>query len=167
MVLAGSEIRRTPLKTYRLEKELWLPRARGEVFDFFSDAYNLNAITPPWLHFEIRTPRPIVMQVGTRLQYRLRLHGLRLHWLTEITAWEPPHRFIDRQLEGPYRQWVHEHLFTERDGGTLMRDRVDYAVPGGLLGPVLHRFFVGPDVVRIFAYREAKLIEQFLVPKRA
>src|SRR5262249_38693588 len=135
---------------------------RGEVFAFFSDAHNLDAITPPWLHFQVLTPRPIAMGVGTRLRYLLRLHGVRLYWLTEITAWEPPHRFIDRQLEGPYRQWVHEHVFSERAAGTLMRDRVDYAVPGGLLEPLLHRFLVGPDVARIFAYREAKLIERFL-----
>jgi ligand-binding SRPBCC domain-containing protein len=132
------------------------------VFAFFSDAHNLNAITPPWLHFEILTPQPIAMRVGTRLRYRLRLRGVPLHWLTEITAWEPPQRFVDRQLEGPYRLWVHEHIFTERDGGALMRDRVDYAVPGGFLGPLLHRLFVGPDVARIFAYREERLVARFL-----
>jgi ligand-binding SRPBCC domain-containing protein len=132
------------------------------VFAFFSDATNLDALTPPWLHFEIRTPQPIAMCAGTHIQYRLRLHGVRLHWLTEIAVWEPPYRFIDRQVKGPYRQWLHEHVFTEQEGGTLMRDQVDYAVPGGLLEPLLQRLFVGPDIETIFAYRQQKLMERFL-----
>ncbi|MFO0841134.1 MAG: SRPBCC family protein [Gemmataceae bacterium] len=84
-----------------------------------------------------------------------------IHWRTEIAAWEPPFRFVDRQVKGPYRRWVHEHTFEEHDGGTLLRDRVDYAVPGWLLEPVVHGLVVGPDVRRIFDYRRAKMIELF------
>jgi ligand-binding SRPBCC domain-containing protein len=86
---------------------------------------------------------------------------LPLSWRTEISAWEPPHRFVDRQVKGPYRQWVHEHLFEQRRGGTLMRDRIDYAVPGWLLEPLISRLLVARDVERIFAYRRDKMQELF------
>lgn len=146
---------------HTLTSELWLPRSGGELFAFFSDAHNLDLLTPPWLHFRILTPHPIPMHQGTQIDYRLRWRWLPLRWRTEIAIWEPPHRFVDRQVRGPYRQWVHEHTFAECDGGTLMRDRVDYAVPGWLLEPALHRFIVGPDVQRIFAYRQGKMKELF------
>ena len=80
-----------------------------------------------------------------------------MRWLTEITAWEPPHRFIDRQVRGPYRLWVHEHTFEERDGGTVVGDRVNYAVPGGPLEPLVHRLVVGADMARVFAYRRDQM----------
>jgi ligand-binding SRPBCC domain-containing protein len=81
--------------------------------------------------------------------------------VTEITAWEPPRRFVDRQRRGPYRLWVHEHLFEEQREGTLIRDRVRYAVPGGPLAPLLHRLLVGPDVRKIFAHRRQVLTAIF------
>ena len=139
--------------------EQWLPRPRHEVFDFFSDAHNLEVLTPAWLHFRILTPYPIPMQSGTQIEYRLRWRGVPLFWRTEISVWEPPHRFVDRQIKGPYRQWVHEHTFAERDGGTLMRDRIDYAVPGWLVEPIVARLIVTPDVERIFAHRRQKMQE--------
>jgi ligand-binding SRPBCC domain-containing protein len=144
-----------------LTTELWMPRPVEEVFAFFSDAHNLDVLTPPWLHFRVLTPAPIEMRQGTVIEYRLRWRRLPLFWRTEIAAWEPNKRFIDRALKSPYRQWVHEHTFEERDGGTLMRDRVDYAVPGWLLEPLLDRWVVGPDVRGIFAYRRKKMIELF------
>jgi ligand-binding SRPBCC domain-containing protein len=146
-----------------LTTELWLPRPRAEVFAFFSDAGNLDVLTPPWLHFHIRTPRPIALHAGARIEYRLRWRGIPLSWRTEISVWDPPHSFVDRQVRGPYRRWVHEHTFEERDGGTLLRDRVDYAVPGWLLEPLVHSLVVGPDVRRIFAYRRLKMQELFAV----
>jgi ligand-binding SRPBCC domain-containing protein len=142
--------------TYTLQDELWLPRGIDEVFAFFADAYRLEEITPPWLHFRVQTPQPVSMFAGTLIDYRLRLHGLPIRWRTEISEWDPPVRFVDRQLIGPYRLWRHLHTFEERDGGTLVRDRVDYAVPGGRL---IHRFFVRPDLERIFAFRHQKLTE--------
>ena len=141
--------------------ELWLPQPRDRVFAFFADARNLEAITPPWLNFEIRTPTPVEMRVGARIDYRLRVHGLPVYWRTEITAWDPPFRFVDEQRRGPYRQWVHTHDFEERDGGTLCRDRVTYAVPGGAL---VERLFVRRDVERIFAYRRDALRSLFPAP---
>ncbi len=127
-----------------------------ETFAFFADAGNLEEITPPWLHFEILTPRPIVMGVGTLIEYRLRLHGVPFSWRTEIAAWEPPVRFVDRQLAGPYHHWHHEHLFRAVAGGTEVRDRVRYCPRGGA---VIHALFVGRDVRRIFAYRQARLLQ--------
>jgi ligand-binding SRPBCC domain-containing protein len=94
------------------------------------------------------------MHKGARIQYRLRLHGIPLHWHSEITAWEPPLRFVDTQIRGPYRSWVHEHRFECLDGGTLMRDRVTYEVSGGAL---IHRFLVAPDLERIFQFRKSRL----------
>ncbi|MFZ5787076.1 MAG: SRPBCC family protein, partial [Acidobacteriota bacterium] len=137
-----------------LTSELVLPRPREEVFPFFADARNLERITPPWLRFRILTPGPIGMREGALIDYRLRIHGVPVRWRTRIAAWEPPFRFVDEQVRGPYRSWVHEHLFDAVDGGTLCRDRVEYAVPGGA---VVARLLVRPDTERIFAYRREVL----------
>jgi len=148
----------TRIRDPKLESEIWLPRPVAEVFSFFSDARNLEKITPPWLRFTVVTPEPIEMRPGTLIDYRLRVHGIPLRWRSEITVWEPPHRFADEQRRGPYRFWHHEHLFEERDGGTLARDRVDFGVLGGRLA---ERLFVRRDVERIFAYRQKMLEELF------
>lgn len=134
---------------------MWLPRPREEVFAFFADLANLEAITPPHLHFTNAAPG-VVMKQGAVLEHRLRLHGFPLRWVSEITEWQPPHRFVDVQRHGPYRVWNHEHTFEERDGGTVVRDCVRYSVPGGTL---VQRLFVGPDLKRVFDYRYEKLRE--------
>jgi ligand-binding SRPBCC domain-containing protein len=144
------------LKVHELRTEIHLPRPREEVFEFFADAGNLQAITPDWLHFRILTPLPIEMRQGALIEYRLRLRGLPVRWKTEITAWDPPRRFVDEQLRGPYRLWVHEHTFQEADGGTLVGDSVRYAVPGGTL---VDKLFVAREVRRIFAFRQERLRE--------
>lgn len=146
------------MKIFTLDSELWLGRPLQEVFAFFSDPSNLETITPPWLRFEISPPRPLEMRKGTRIDYRLRLHGIPLSWRSEITAWDPPFRFVDEQVRGPYRLWRHEHTFEEKDGGTFVRDHVDYAVPGGLL---VQKFVVARDVAQIFDFRSRKLQEIF------
>ena len=143
---------------FRLTTELHLPVARSQVFEFFADAYQLEKITPPWLHFSVQTPRPIAMQPGTLIDYRLRLHGLPIRWRTKITAWEPPVRFVDEQLVGPYSLWRHLHTFEETSGGTCCKDQVDYAVPGGAL---VHQLFVKRDVRKIFEFRRQTLAEIF------
>jgi ligand-binding SRPBCC domain-containing protein len=101
---------------------------------------------------------PVVMKRGLLLDYGLRLRGIPVRWQSEITVWDPPHRFVDAQRKGPYRHWVHEHLFRAKDGGTKVVDRVDYAVPGGGL---VHRLFVKGAVTSIFRYRGLKLAEIF------
>ena len=146
------------MKTFDFERSTILPLPRESVFDFFSRAENLELLTPPWLSFRILTPRPIQMYEGALIDYQLRLHGIPLRWRSEITVLEPPHRFVDEQRQGPYRLWVHEHRFTEVDGGTKVEDRVRYAVLGGAL---VARLFVTPDVRRIFDYRQKRLRDLF------
>lgn len=146
------------MKSWELRTAIRLPRPRAEVFDYFGDAGNLQEITPPWLHFEIITPKPIHMRPGALIEYKLRLHGIPIRWKTEITAWEPPLRFVDEQLSGPYRLWRHEHTFEEIEGGTLAEDRVRYAVLGGTLA---NRLLVARDLTKIFRYRHRKLQEAF------
>ncbi len=144
-----------------LERSQRLPGPPGEVFEFFSEAYNLEAITPPFLGFEVATPRPIAMHEGTLIEYRLKLHGVRLNWLTRIDVWDPGVRFVDRQLRGPYRLWHHTHTFEPDGGDTLMRDVVRYALPLGPLGEVARLVLVRRDLDRIFDFRQAEIARRF------
>lgn len=146
---------------WSLERELFIPRPRAEVFPFFADAANLERITPPFLRFRILTPPPIAMHAGTLIDYELRLYGLKFRWRTRIEAFEPPHYFVDVQLRGPYKLWHHRHDFEEVPGGTLMRDRVDYDLPFGPLGALARAFFVRRSVEQIFAYRNKTITEIF------
>ncbi len=146
---------------FLLEASQWLPRPLAEVFPFFADALNLEALTPPLLRFHVATPSPIEIRQGTLIDYRLKLRGIPLRWRSEIRVWEPPRRFVDFQVRGPYLLWHHEHLFDEVDGGTLVRDRVHYRVLGGAL---VERFLVRPDLRRIFAFRQEYLARLFSTP---
>jgi len=146
------------MRIYTHASEQWLPRALDEVFPFFADARNLEELTPDWLSFTVLTPEPIPMAVGTMIDYRLAWRGIPLRWRSEIAVWEPPHRFVDRQLRGPYRLWHHEHRFEERNGGTDVIDVVEYAVWGGAVAVNLG---VRRDIERIFDYRRARLVEIF------
>jgi ligand-binding SRPBCC domain-containing protein len=139
-----------------LDVEVWLPRSSEEIFPFYADARNLERLTPPWLRFQIVTPAPIEMRTGTLIDYRLRLRGIPISWRSEITAWEPPHGFVDEQRRGPFRRWVHEHLLEECDGGTVVRDRVTYGTPGGAIAD---RLLVRRDLDRIFAFRRTAILE--------
>jgi len=149
------------MKEFRLTRSTVVHRPLQEVFAFFSAAENLEILTPPELQFEILTPLPIVMNVGTLIEYRIRLHGIPFHWLTEITVWEPGKIFVDVQKKGPYKKWVHTHTFREDGDRTIVEDEVVYAVPGGFLSPLVHKAFVGPRVARIFDYREAAIQAYF------
>jgi ligand-binding SRPBCC domain-containing protein len=111
-----------------LEREQVVGVPLETAFAFYGDPRNLERITPGWLHFEI-VDSPDELCEGSLLRYRLRLFGIRINWLTRIEAWEPPHRFVDAQLRGPYRRWVHTHELEAVPGGTLIRDRVEYRVP--------------------------------------
>lgn len=141
---------------FTLAAHMTLPRTRTEVFTFFADPGNLETLTPPWLRFHILTPQPIIMRIGARIDYRLRVHGLPVRWQSEITAWEPPVRFMDEQRRGPYRVWIHEHTFEEGDGGTEVWDRVRYNVLGGRL---VNSLLVRRDLHAIFRYRQERLRE--------
>jgi ligand-binding SRPBCC domain-containing protein len=149
------------MKTFHHRDEIVLPVPLDEVFGFFAEARNLEKLTPRWLRFEILTKGPITMAPGTLIDYRIRWRGIPLRWRTEIEVWDPPHRFSDRQIRGPYRLWRHEHVFVERDGGTSVIDRVEYAPIGG---EIARRLVVARDVERIFAYRHEVLGREFGAP---
>jgi len=145
---------RDSMKSFRFETSLWLPRPRAEVFEFFADALNLEKITPSWLHFQVITPEPIQIHQGAEIDYKLRIRGFPVRWRSRITAWDPPHRFVDEQVRGPYRVWIHEHRFIDEAGGTLCQDAVQYTPLGGSL---IKKLFVERDVGEIFAYRSERL----------
>lgn len=137
----------------RLVREQFVPQPRADVFAFFADAFNLERITPAFLRFAIVTPPPIVMAVGTLIEYRLRLHGLPFRWRTRIEAFDPDRSFVDVQLTGPYALWHHLHLFEDAPGGTMVRDQVTYALPFGRAGRVVAGAVVDRTLARIFDHR--------------
>lgn len=144
---------RPPENAHKLERKQLLPGTPEEVFPFFADARNLEALTPPFLGFRILTPLPIEMREGTLIDYSLSLFGAPMRWKTRIAAWEPGVRFVDEQLSGPYAFWRHTHSFERRGNGTLMRDVVEYREPLGPLGALAHHLFVARTVERIFDFR--------------
>jgi ligand-binding SRPBCC domain-containing protein len=146
------------MKIREWKTELWLPVPPDKLFEFFGDAANLDAITPDWLHFQILTPMPMRITAGSLIDYRLRLRGFPVRWRTHINVWEPPHRFIDEQIRGPYRMWVHEHTFVPERNGTMVQDYVRYAVPFDWL---VHAWLVRPDIEKIFAFRAETLRKKF------
>jgi len=145
------------MNTFTLRRELWVPNSLSSVFDFFSRPENLERITPPWMRFRILTPPPITMKKGATIAYALRVRGIPLRWLTEIERWNPPYEFIDDQAKGPYKFWRHTHRFSEVDGGTFIVDIVEYALPFGLIGRLVHRLQVARDLSRIFDYRAQRV----------
>jgi ligand-binding SRPBCC domain-containing protein len=142
------------MKTHTLETETTIDSPLAKVFPFFESPENLARITPPSVGFRILTPLPIRMQTGAVIDYTVRVFGFRVHWRTLITDYTPGRQFVDQQIKGPYALWHHTHTFEERDGRTVMRDRVVYALPFGLLGRMVHRLMVRRQVERIFKYRE-------------
>ena len=143
---------------YILRTEQIVHRSIDDVFSFFSDAHNLDLLTPSRLKFRILTPNPIEMRRGTLIDYRLRLRGFPIKWQSEITVWEPPHRFVDEQRRGPYRSWRHEHLFEGFGDHTIVKDIVNYSVPGGQL---VHKLWVEPDLRKIFEFRSETIATYF------
>ena len=146
---------------HTLRASLFVPRARTEVFPFFADAANLERITPPELSFRIDTPQPIAMHRGALIDYTIRLHGLSMHWRTLISVWNPPHEFVDEQLDGPYTTWVHRHTFHAKARGTLIEDEVRYRLPFGWLAEIVHPF-VQRQLAGIFAHRQAEVARRLL-----
>lgn len=152
-------------RVHTLERRQRIERPIDEVFAFYGDARNLERITPPLLGFEVTTPDPIEMGPSTLIEYRLRLHRIPVRWRTRIEAWEPPHRFVDVQVKGPYSLWEHTHTF-EEDGSaaTVIDDCVRYSIPLGPLGDLADRLLVQRDLRRIFDYRREAVARE-LAPR--
>lgn len=146
----------------RLLLKQWVPKSPEEIWPFFSDEHNLERLTPPWLNFNVLGRSTPAMGRGTEIRYRLRLHGIPLHWLTLISDWSPPKRFIDTQIKGPYKLWHHEHRFESLAGGTLLTDSVQYRLPLGSIGNFGGLKFVQHDIEKIFAYRQATVAKIFM-----
>jgi ligand-binding SRPBCC domain-containing protein len=146
-------------KVWRINATQLLPRPIDEVFPFFTDAYNLERLTPSFLGFKVLTPKPIHMQSGTVINYTLKVHHVPIRWKTTIQDWNPPHSFVDNQDKGPYTLWHHTHAFTPSEDGnsTLCEDTVLYKPKGWILAPLINKFFVQRDVRNIFQYRFTQL----------
>lgn len=143
-----------------LKSEQWVPAGVERTFAFFSDPANLQALTPPFLDLAILTPLPITMCTGALIEYRLRLMGIPMNWLSRIQDWRPGAGFTDIQLRGPYARWVHHHRFRSLDGGTLIHDEVEYALPCAPLTHPVHTLFVRPQLSTIFNHRRVVIAQR-------
>jgi ligand-binding SRPBCC domain-containing protein len=145
-----------------LSRDVLIPAPQLEVFRFFEDTRNLERITPRWVGFEDVTHEGPPLYLGMKTAHRLRWSGIVLRWNSRIVEYEPPLRFVDEQTSGPYRHWRHEHYFESVEGGTLMRDRVQYELPLGILGNVVQRLIIARQLRRIFDYRERRIKRLFV-----
>jgi uncharacterized protein len=141
--------------------EQWLPQDAGTIWPFFGDAGNLAQITPPELAFRVVGQSTSSLQAGSLIDYRLKLNGLPIGWQTRIEVWDPPRRFVDVQLKGPYALWEHTHDFLPLGTGTLMRDTLRYRLPGGWLGLAAGGHKVTADLDRIFRFRSQIIDQRF------
>lgn len=149
------------MKIHMLKKEQFVAHPLPEVFAFFEKPENLARITPPWLEFRILTPSPILMKEGARFEYTVRVMGIRMKWISLINDYQPPFRFVDEQVKGPYAYWHHTHTFAEAKGGTLVGDEVRYALPFGMIGTVVQRLAVRKQLEEIFSYRSEVISKTF------
>lgn len=152
---------RRPAEPFRFRCEQLVPHPVDKIFEFFSRAENLQAITPDWLNFEILKVDPSPVRQGTLIDYKLRLHGLPLRWQSEVVEWDPPHTFVDVQVRGPYKLWHHTHRFIAEGNSTRIVDEVLYQLPFGILGALAQRLMVRRDVERIFSFRQQKIASLF------
>lgn len=146
---------------YELRRQIEIPRTLGETFRFFENPHNLALITPAWLNLVVASNEEVVMHKGAEIDYTIRWLGVSMKWKTFISDYEPPFRFVDIQVTGPYRLWEHTHGFHPTENGTLVADTVRYALPYGLLGRLVHRLIVRRQVEGIFAYRQKALLKVF------
>jgi ligand-binding SRPBCC domain-containing protein len=144
-----------------LEFRLWLPQPREEVFPFFADPRNLKVLDPPWLRFTLVSSPPDPLEAGAIFDFRIRWLGIPLRWRMLIREYDPPYRFVDVQVRGPYARWEHRHLFRAGEGGTWVEDRITYRLPLGPLGRLLHTLWVRRQLAVIFAHRRRRLEELF------
>jgi len=146
------------MKLYHLERSQILARPRAEIFAFFANPQHLAAITPSYVNFKFLRDPPPVLRGGSVLLYRIRLFGVPIRWESVIEAWEPPARFVDLQVKGPYAYWRHIHEFEDAgEDRTCSRDRIDFALPLGPLGSVAYRLFVARTLAGIFDFRAQHL----------
>jgi ligand-binding SRPBCC domain-containing protein len=134
-----------------------------DVFEFFNRPENLEILTPPFLRSNMMTPRPVPMHTRSVIDCSLRIHGFPVHWRTLITDHDPPSRFVDVQLKGPYRLWHHQHLFRELEAGTEIQDLIHYVVPCRFLGNPVNRTYARRDIQTLFEYRRRKIYDIFKV----
>ncbi|SVD37587.1 uncharacterized protein METZ01_LOCUS390441 [marine metagenome] len=149
------------MKEFLLETQQLISKPREEVFEFFSNAENLEFLTPDFLNFNILTKLPIKMQEGTEIEYKLKLYGVPIKWKSLITSWNPFESFVDEQIKGPYAKWVHTHIFESIGRTCLVKDRVNYKVLGDSL---TNKIFVSSNLRTIFQYRTNRLMEYFAEP---
>jgi len=142
---------------YNLTWHQWVNQSPERLTDFFANPENLIPMTPAQLQFRLLEPYPERLEAGTRLQYFLRIFGIRVHWQSLITSWNAPTSFSDRQLHGPYKRWDHTHTFEAKDGGSWVHDSVDYELPLGMLGRMAHPIFVARRLRTIFKFRSRQL----------
>jgi ligand-binding SRPBCC domain-containing protein len=150
---------------YTLQREITVPLSRDQVFDFFKRPENLSALTPPSMQFKILTPGPIEMSAGALIDYTVKIMGFENHWRTLIADYNPPERFVDVQLEGPYRLWHHTHRFVDHGHSTTIIDEVRYIVPFGFLGRIINHFVIRYQLGAIFDYRQKVISNIFGIVK--
>ena len=143
---------------YIVESRKWLPKPRAEVFAFFADPSNLVRVAPPSLGLRLLGPAP-VMSAGATFELRLTWFGIPLSWRTFVREYDPPFRFLDVQVRGPYARWEHRHIFLSEAGGTTVEDRIVYRLPLGPLGRLAHVLFVHRQLVAMWRYRRKKISE--------
>ena len=143
---------------YVLSCRMKAPVPIETAFAVFEDPHNLAAITPAWLHFRITTPGRVVIRKGARIEYEIRWLGIPISWETIITAYQPPDFFADEQARGPYKVWRHLHTFEAVEGGTMITDRVEYALRLGILGKIANSLAVERQLRGIFEYRGKELM---------
>ena len=152
------------MKIYKITTKQIIQRPLAEVFAFFSQPENLALITPDHLAFNIITPPPVEMKQGAIIDYTIRLFKVSIHWRTLITSFEPPFRFVDEQIKGPYSFWHHTHTFTKiNENETLIKDTVLYSIPLGFIGRIVHWIYIKRDLKKIFSYRKKRIQEIFSV----
>ena len=146
---------------YSLDRTQRIAAPLADLFAFFSNPANLVRITPPWLSFRIHGSVPPELSEGARLEYRIRWLAISIRWVTRIVKWRPPAEFVDTQERGPYAAWIHTHRFTEENGFVVMHDHVEYALPFGPLGRLVHRLRVRRQLEDIFDFRRRAIDEIF------
>ena len=149
------------MKTFEINMKQYINKPLEVVFEFFSKPENLEMITPKSLSFNILTPTPIKMDKGSLIDYTIRLFGIPIHWRTLISDYEPPFRFVDQQIKGPYTFWHHTHTFKLVEGGVEIIDEVKYSLPLGWLGTLAHAIWVRKDLEEIFEYRKTVIQNSF------